>query len=350
MKNQLNRRGVVDPLTLTVLVLIGLGVAVPASRPWNWFKKGPAAQANAAAEQLQKLEAERAVAQAKADQLQRDKDAAAAAAQAAKDRELAQAQQLTFGAAESLARVTQPSVEVRTASTMLQHALVYQSFALGDLTPTQKAEVIRLVDIAVSGREAEFQAALAKKDAEVRAVQKEKEAALAQTDELRQQLDSAKGAVQTLTDKVVTTTGSVTSLTKKAADAESERDSFSTQLQRVFRWIVYAVIAYVVIVYILPVLSLAFPALKGLGSVSGWLAAPFHQLNVKKKEELAADLVGANEDAKKWIEEKFGAEAREEFKKKVLAEWVTVHDGTAHAVAQLKNSKLLREREKLPSA
>jgi hypothetical protein len=348
MKSSNSRSGVVDPITLIVLVVVGLGAAVPASRPWNWFKKGPAEQSATAAEQVKKLEADRAAAQARADTLQAEKEAASARAQKLRDKQLVQAQELTYGAATELSRVTAPSAQVRTASTLLQHALVYQSLALGDLNAEQKAEVIRLIDLASAGREAEFREALAKKDAEVAEAQRGKQQALAAVDVANRDLTQVKGHVATLTHTLGTKIDETVTLTGKASAEEQKANSFSTQFSRLVRWIIYAAIAYGLIVFVLPIVAMAFPKLKSLGSLSGWLVAPFHQMDNRKKETLAADLVGAHEDAKNWVEKKLGTSAREEFKKDVLAGWVTVHDGTAEAVARLKNSKLFKSRQDQP--
>lgn len=336
----------VEPVTLIVLLLL-FGTAVPSARPWNWFKKGPAEQSAAAAATVQRLEAERQAAQARADALQQEKEAAERERQAQKDRQLVQAQELTFGAAQSLGRVVQPAVEVRTASSMLQHALVYQSMALGELSSAQKAEVIRLIDLAVAGKEAEFQVQLAQRDAAVQAAEQAKVAAQQAAERAATELVATKGTVQELNGKLEKKITETVAATTKASEEEKRANSFSTQVSRLLRWALYAAVAYVLLVYVLPIVARAFPALKGLSQVTGWLAAPLHQMETRKKEVLAADLVGAHEEAKAWIEQKMGAAAREEFKKDVLSGWMTVKDGTAQMVSELKDSSLLRKRQRM---
>lgn len=336
----------VEPVTLIVLLLL-FGTAVPSARPWNWFKKGPAEQSAAAAAAVQRLEAERQAAQARADALQQEKEAAERQRQVQRDRQLVQAQELTFGAAQSLSRVPAPVVEVRTAASMLQHALVYQSMALGELSPAQKTEVIRLIDLAVAGKEAEFQAQLAQRDAAVQAAGQAKKAAQEAAERAAAELATTRDTVRDLNGQLGTKITETVAATTKASQEERRANSFSTQVSNLLRWALYAAIAYVLLVYVLPIVARAFPALKGLSQVTGWLAAPLHQMETRKKEVLAADLVGAHEEAKAWVEKKLGAEAREAFKQEVLSGWMTVKDGTAQAVSELKDSRLLKKRQQL---
>lgn len=147
-------------------VLIGI-VALFATGRWElpaFMQKKPKT------EQLTKAQADAATAKAEADKAKADLAALQAAQEAKKTEQLRYAQSMAEGTGAALKRVPaeHQTAEVGLASDLNARTQVAMSAAIGDLPPDQRAEILKIVDGALSKVESErdqARADLAKKDA-----------------------------------------------------------------------------------------------------------------------------------------------------------------------------------------
>ena len=126
---------------------------------------------------------------------------------------------------------------------------------------------------------------------------------------------------------------------KKAEDWALERDAIARRFENLKFWgfIAAGGIALLWLSSLaLPLLSKAFPALSALSNTVGGIWAPGVQLAKASASKLSEDLVAMHEWTKKTLEEKLTPEELAAYKKTIAEDWMTVHDGSAKAVEQIK--------------
>ena len=324
--------GAVDPLTLGVIVIIGLGAYLmsPSSVPgrkhkYEFWKKNPVTvvQNNQAA-----LDAAKAEAAAK-------EAAAKAKIDAEKSKQLDVAHDGALGtqaAIEAAITTTNagklPVKELDTAKTLSDTTVDAMDEALGKKSLKRVQELELMVTNLNNGVAAGQKALELMQGALDNSVQRE--AALKAELVKLEALNAVKVAnAEAARDAAV----------KKAEDWALERDAIARRFENLKFWGFVAAggIALLWLSSIaLPLLSKAFPALSALSNTVGGIWAPGVQLAKASASKLSEDLVAMHEWTKKTLEEKLTPEELAAYKKTIAEDWMTVHDGSAKAVEQIK--------------
>lgn len=254
-------RGVI-PVAI-IYVLCGLGVitvAVPNFRPWNWFQKGPPTI------ELSKAETALATAKADAAKAQADLVAAQAKERAATVEQVRYSQQMIAGVPAALKRAP-ASPEVSLASQLAERAGKGLSAAIGDLPADRQAEILAIVEGALSAKQAEVdaaKAALASKDAELAATTAAKAQVEAQIPVLTAKAVNADSKAAAAESLVTAKTNEVAAWADKKAASDKEAGSLGALVKRLEWWIVVAAMIYLFIHFAMPSLAAEFPACKAL--------------------------------------------------------------------------------------
>jgi predicted nucleic acid-binding Zn-ribbon protein len=290
----MNRRGVVDPVTMTLVALVALSVGVFGTswKPLEVFRpKPPTAE-------LTKLQA----------QLEETKAAAAAAEKAHQEalaterrkleQEIRGAQEDNVGVVTALAKVP---VEKKTPETNLAYSMagrvaVKLAAAIGDLPKDQRAAMIALIDQALSEKQSEVDAAMRKlavRDAAFAALEKETNAVRAQIPVLAEQAKKAEQRVAETESKVTAKTEEVKQVADKLDAKVREAGSLGASLNKVLYVVAALAAGYFFLTIILPGLVKHMdsgPIKNGLRNVSGYLTNPllFHDAR-KKLNDLSRD-------------------------------------------------------------
>lgn len=279
-------RAAVDPVSLVLIAALALGGASLAGwKPFAFLKpKPPTAQ-------LTQLQADLAASQAALAQARLAAEEAARLESARQAEQVRWAQQMGEGAALALNR--QPA-EHRTAQTqlagdLLTRANVGLADAIGGLPPAKQAEILSIVDRALSASQAErdeARAALAVKDAELRTVS-------AQRAEIAAQIPALTAKAARLSAEVAETQAAVTVKTNEVktwAELKQASDraagSLSAALQRWINGCLIVAAAYAFLAYILPGLLKHLddsPVKRGLRNLSGYVLNPLLHHDAKKK-------------------------------------------------------------------
>lgn len=264
----MNTRRIRGEATVIILVVLGAvallggGLALPSFLQ----KKPPTAQLEKANQDLATARAAQATAEAQL--------ATVRATEEAKKREqLAYAQQTASGAQEALARVpvAHKTPEVQLASDLLGRTTLGLAAAVGDLPADKRAEIFRIVDGALSSKQAEVdaaRAALAVKDAELKVATTERQ-------KLAEQVPVLEAAVRTrdaevLAKEVVvqTKTQEVVTYANKAAEERSRAGSLDAYSGKLVRILIGIGLAYLFLHYILPCLAQEFPGSRVLTAIN----------------------------------------------------------------------------------
>lgn len=249
------------PLVAVAAVAVIGYVLVPNWRPQNWFKKPvPVAPVVAAQDEL-----------AKEQEAKAKIDAAVAAAVAAEHAkvtdEVRYSQQMATGASAALAKVPSPTPEVVLGQSLLARTNIGLALAIGRLPADQQQEILTIVDQALSKVQAErdaAQAALAAKDAQLRATEKDKQAVLAQIPVLQKQQEALSAKVADAQTSLAAKTKDLENYAVKVAKQDSESGSFKAAIVRL-AFILGGL--YLAVHVVLPSLAQEFPASKILGWV-----------------------------------------------------------------------------------
>lgn len=277
--------------TIGIDILIVAGVISAAAmlfgqwKPSKMFEKGPPV------EQLTKLQSELDKSQADLREAQAREQAAAAAERAKQTQQVRFAQQMQSGAQEALDR--QP-VEHRTEQTKLAASLLNRSelalaLAIGQLPPDQQAEILSIVDKALSSLASErdeAQRLLKEKDAELRTVTKERDAIKEELPKLAAQVEEAKAKTAAKTEEVKVAQVKLSTWATIKDKADRHASSLAGQVESLWNGFLWLAAAYVVIVFILPGIVKYLPtgALKTvLRDVSGFTANPLLYLDARRK-------------------------------------------------------------------
>ncbi len=255
-----DQRGDGGVTILIVLAGLALTQLVPNWRVSHLFQKGPGTK------QL-------AEAQAKLDQLKADSDAAVAKLKAAQDEALAKqreqvaySQQMELGAIAALKRA-QPSPEVILAAGFLDRASNGLRAAIGDLPPSRQAEIMAIVEGALSAKQAEVdqaKALLAQRDKDLAAETAQRKMVEAQIPKLTEQVAVKSNEVAAAQAVVTTKTAQVVEYANQAAAEKKENGSLGALLTKL-GWVV-GILLFIFIFanWILPSLAQEFPNAAGL--------------------------------------------------------------------------------------
>ena len=270
MKN--SQRGAVDPVSLITIGVICcvVGVFVPAALPWHWsiWQKVPPTKQLVIDQQ--KLAQEKAAKEA-ADKLVAD---AVAKDHAAVTTEVQGGQQMVVGAEEALSRLPKASRTQETALTgvLLAKASLRLSAAVGKLPKDMQDEIYTIVDEALSGQQAQIDAAnsaLEEKDREFKDLQSSKIVLETKTipdllQAIQNQLDRTEEAYQLKVTQVTT-------YADQAAKEKSASGSLATIFSQ-FKWMILKLaiilsLLYALVHYALPSLAQEYPACKWINNL-----------------------------------------------------------------------------------
>jgi hypothetical protein len=279
-------KGVIDAgLLLVAAAALAVGVVAGGWKPTEWFRKKPPTA------ELTKLQSDLAIAQAELARAAAEKAAAEQAERAKQAEQVRYAQQMTAGAAESLSR--QPT-EHRTPQTQLASDLLKRSelalgLAIGTLPHDKQAEILRIVDGALSSVQAERDAArqaLAAKDAELRQVTLERDAVKAELPKLAAKVSDAEQRAEQVQAQVTAKTELVKAAAEKLDAERRKAGSFAAQVDKLWRIAFWIAGGWAFLTFILPgiVKHLEAGRLKNtLRDLSGYAANPLLYHDAKKK-------------------------------------------------------------------
>lgn len=282
-------RSVKGTIGVDLLVIAGVALAVGVFaggwKPMELFRKKPPTA------ELTRLQTDLALAQAELARANAAKVAAEEAERARKDEQVRYAQQMASGAAESLSR--QPT-EHRTPQTQLASDLLRRSelalgLAIGTLPPDKQAEILRIVDGALSTVQAERDAArraLEAKDAELRQVTLERDAVKAEIPKLAAKAQDAEERAEQVAAQVTAKTELVKAAAEKLDAERRKAGSFAAQVDKLWRIAFWIAGGWAFLTLILPgiVKHLEAGRLKNLlRDVSGYAANPLLYLDAKRK-------------------------------------------------------------------
>lgn len=254
-----------------------LGFGPKLHTPAIFQKQPPTEQLQLAQAELEKAKASQAaaaaaLAEAKAKQEQRTLE------------QIRYAQQTNDGVVEALQRVPSEhrTPEVKLAGNLAARTTVSLSAAVGALPPEQRAEILKIVDGALSQVEAErdaAQAALARKDAELQSTIQAKAELASEVPKLKAALDTKAAEVLARDAQVQTVSTQVRVYAEQKAAAEQRAGSLDAFAGSLMRWAIVAGVLYVLIHFVLPCVAQEFPGI-------GWLA----KLNQTAKSVSSAHL------------------------------------------------------------
>jgi vacuolar-type H+-ATPase subunit I/STV1 len=281
MKN----RGTVLVEVLVVVAAAAVAAKVAGWQPFKAFEKGPPV---AALEQA-RAEADKAKAELKEAQIKLD--AAQKADEARKDAQVEHAQEMVAGAQEALKRQPAEHQTEQTALAVqfLDRTELALALAIGRLPEAQQAEIISLVDKALSKYatdRAEAMRLLREKDAELQQVSRER-------DQIKAEIPRYESKVQALEQKAKDKDEKLAKAETKLGVWASIKDradrhnaSLSGLIERITRGAMILGAAYVFIVFILPgiVKHMQAGRLKNtLRDLSGFTSSPLLYLDAKRK-------------------------------------------------------------------
>lgn len=280
-----NRGTIGVDLLLIAGVALALGVVAGGWKPLDVFRKKPPVA------ELARLQVELDKKTAELEAARLAKEAAQAMERAKQVEQVRYAQQMTAGAVESLSR--QP-VEHRTPQTALSSDLLRRSefalgLAIGGLPVDKQAEIMSIVDRALSSVESERLKAreeLAAKDRELKVVTAEREAVKAELPKLAAKLDAAEAKAKAAQESVKVTTNEVAKVATKLDQEKRQASSLSAQIDKLWRIALWVAAGYAFLVFVLPGLIKHLDAgwLKSaLRDATGYATSPLLYHDAKKK-------------------------------------------------------------------
>lgn len=285
-------RGAVDPITLGAVAALALlgGIVFGGWKPSGWFRKKPPV------EQVTQAQQAVAAANAEVERLRAQLEQAKQAEHAAQERQTRYGQQMVAGARESLKR--QPpehqTAQTALASSLLDRADFALGRAIGQLPEEQQAEILTIVDRALSGKAeqlAQAQRDLAAKDAALAALTQERDTFRARAETLEPKLQTAETTAKLKEAELATTTNTLATYATQLDAKTREAGSLGTQLEKGVRVLLFLAGAYVFLAFILPglVKHMESGRLKtALRDVSGFALNPMLHFDARKKlRELA---------------------------------------------------------------
>lgn len=267
-----NRKGVIDPLTLLVVatVLVVAYLIVPDWRPSNWaiFRKTPPTVA------LVKTETTLANQEAQKKQVDTQVKTAVDADHAQTVSQIRYSQQTSIGAAAALSKAPAASrtPEVVLAASLVARTNIGLAMAIGSLPADQQAEILGIVDQALSQAQGSVtevitasNTALAAKDAQLQTTQSAKVELEKQIPVLLEKQKNLQTQVESTQAQVTTQTNAVVTYAKKLQAAADESGSFESTVIKVA---IGLALLYFIVHFALPSLTQEFPASKVLAKVN----------------------------------------------------------------------------------
>lgn len=259
-----SKRGVIPVVVLYVVGGLALTQLVPNWRVGNLFAKGPQTK------QLAEAQADLVKAKATAAEAKLAYEAALVDERAKTTTQLRYSQQFAYPLPELLMKAPQtPEVKLaRSFALRVNSSLV---LAIGDLPADKRAEVLQVIQDAVSDKQAEVDAAnekLAEMDAQLKITTEEKAVLAAQLPVLQQAKAAADVKVLAKDAEVVTATAKVAAYADKAAAKEKEAGSLGALVVKLL-WVIGIIGAlYIFAHFMLPSLAQEFPAVAWLGKLN----------------------------------------------------------------------------------
>jgi predicted nucleic acid-binding Zn-ribbon protein len=286
-----SQRGEIATIMLIVGACAGLVVGVMGSgwKPFQWLKPKPPT------EQLSKLQAELDAAKAQAEAARVAKEAGEAAERAKQTEQIRYSQMMNIGAEDALTRVADKTAEVQLASDLVRRANFGLALAIGRLPVQQQAEIVRIVEGALSSVQAErdaAKAALAAKDVDLRAITAERDAIQRELPKLAAKAKELEAKVQAKDSEVVAKVEQLKGWAKIKDAAERQAGGLSAQIDHLWRMIVWIVAIWAFLAYVLPGLIKhlnAGPLKNALRDASGYATSPLLYADAKKKLNSAAN-------------------------------------------------------------
>lgn len=328
-----SRRGLVDPVTLTVLAIIAVVVAVksPSSVPgrdhwWQFWQKNPISEvqkSQATVDAAKKAETERlAAVQAKLDAEKKVQLTSAHEGSVATVQAIEAAQATTAGGklpvkeletAHSTATLTKDSLDAATGETV---------------APARVRELETMVS--------NLNAGIAAGATALKGVQGALDASVQREADLRAKnatdATAAAAKIQGLDDKNREITG-------KAETWALQRDAVAKKYED-FKFFGALALGAIVLLWLgsifLPILAKSFPAFSSIATTVGAVWAPGVQAVQNGATSLNHDFVAMTEWLKSELAKKSTPEEMAAIKKTISDDWMTVKDGTAAAVEQIK--------------
>lgn len=276
-------KGFADGVTIILLVGLGAGFVLGSWKPLNHFKPKPDTI------QLTQLQNELTAAQQAAAKAEADKQAAIVAERAKLEGQVRAAQADNLGVETALKREDNPSAEVRLALRMTQRVSLKLATAIGKLPADQQDAIVELIELALSDKQAEVDAAnqkLEAMDSDFKAITKERDALVVEIPKLVERASKAEETVQAVQSEVTAKTEEVKTVADKLYQADMASGSLMSSIKQ---GVMLIVGAYLFITVILPGLvkhlDSGNPAKNVLRNISGYLANPLLYHDASKKIE-----------------------------------------------------------------
>ncbi len=249
-------RGAVPVIVLYVVGGLVLTQLVPNWRIGNLFAKGPQTK------QLAAAQADLDKAKASAAEAKLAYESALTTERAKTTDQLRFSQQFAYGIPGLLEKIPQ-TAEVKLAQSFAARVNRGLSLAIGDLPPEKQAEVLQIIQEALSAKQAEVDAANAKLavlDAQLATTTREKQAVEAQIPVLLEKNAAAEIKVVAKSAEVATATAKVVQYADKAAEKEKEAGSLGALVTKLLWVLAIAAFVYGFVHFGLPCLAQEFTA------------------------------------------------------------------------------------------
>lgn len=276
-------------IIVELLVVAGagllIGVVAGGWKPAEWFRPKPPTT------ELTVLQGRLTDAEARLKEAEITAEAARQAERAKQEQQIRHAQQMQSGASEAIRR--QPP-EHRTPQTALASDLLNRSefafgLAIGNLSPDLRAEIVKIVDGALSSVQAERDAAAAAllaKDAELKVVSRERDAIKAELPRLAAQVAQAEQKAEAIKTQVATKIDEVKAVANTLDAERRKAGSLAAQLDKLWRIAFWLGAAWLFFAFVLPVIVKALPSgapKNALRDVAGFLSSPALYIDAKRK-------------------------------------------------------------------
>lgn len=277
-------RGEALMTVVAVVALLG-GVVLGGWKPLEFLrKKPPTEQVSQAQRDLDSARAELA-------RIQREQEDAKAAERAKQEDQVRYAQQMQAGAQESLDR--QPdehkTAQTRLASSLLKRSELALGLAIGGLPADKQAEIVRIVDGALSSVQKERDEAISRLqeiDRELKTVTQERNSAKKQLETIAPKLEEAQIAANERAELLKEKTQKLSDYAQKLDAKVRESGSLGAQLDNVLRIAIWIACGYAFLVYLLPGILKHMEAGRAknfLRDVSGYATNPLLYHDARKK-------------------------------------------------------------------
>lgn len=283
-----SRKGVVDPVTLSVLCALALGYVLGGWKPLAIFKKEPPTK------QLTEMQAKLDAQQAAAKQAAADAEAAKQAERKQLEGQVRAAQMDNEGVVATLKTIkpAAQTMETRLAAKMAQRVSLKLATAIGRLPPEQQEAMVELIQQALSDKQEEIDAAnskLAALDADFKAITAKRDELLVQIPILTEEARKSNARAIETQAAVKAKTEEVKTWAEKTNAALKENGSLTAQIEKLAYWLVGGYLFFTIVLPgIIKHLDGSNPLKHLLRDVSGYLTAPalYHDAKAKIKEAL----------------------------------------------------------------